>query len=81
MMDNSELYKEYMELPLHDLEFKVSWLTINYADSVTMSYISKNSLSKRHFDLEAKENKEKLKIAYKVFNIRMAQARLEKDFE
>lgn len=81
MIDNSELFKEYMELPLHDLEFKVSWLTSNYADSVTMSYMSKNSLSKRHFDLEAKENKEKLKIAYKVFNIRMAQARLEKDFE
>lgn len=81
MIDNSELFKEYMELPLHNLEFQVSWLACNYADSITMSCMSKNSLSKRHFELEAKELKEKLKIAHKVFNIRMAQAQLEKDFE
>lgn len=81
MIDNSELFKEYMELPLYILEFKVSWLTCNYADSVTYSCMSKNPLSQRQFELEAKEIKEKLKIARKVFKIRMAQAQLEKDFE
>lgn len=81
MIDNSELFKEYMELPLDILDFKISYLTCDYADSITYYFMSKNPLSQRQFELEAKEIKEKLKIARKVFKIRMAQAQLEKDFE
>lgn len=80
-MDNSELFKEYMELPLDILDFKISYLTCDYADSITYSFMAKNPWSQRNFKMKAEEIKEKLKIAQKIFNIRLAQSQLEKDFE